>query len=139
MGKENTSNAIIIKAASACVWRGEDVLLVQRGKALGHGLWSLPGGRIEPDETAIAAAARELLEESGITASLQQHVGDFDLSAPGAHYVISCFAGFYVSGMARPMTDASAVAWVHWTNLATYRLAPNSGTAIRLARNLLSL
>ncbi len=53
--------------ASACVWKAGKVLLVQRAKAP-VGLWSLPGGQVEWGETALAAAERELLEETGITA-----------------------------------------------------------------------
>lgn len=33
------------------------------------GCWSIPGGAIEPDETALDAAARELVEETGYFAA----------------------------------------------------------------------
>ncbi|WP_406351065.1 methyltransferase, FxLD system [Streptomyces sp. NBC_01635] len=36
-----------------------------------RGLWELPGGRIEKNETAPAAAVRELAEESGLTARVE--------------------------------------------------------------------
>ncbi|KAL7567474.1 hypothetical protein ACA910_009489 [Epithemia clementina (nom. ined.)] len=39
-------------------------LLVQRGKAPNQGLWSLPGGKVEWGETTLAAAQRELAEET---------------------------------------------------------------------------
>ena len=45
---------------------GTDVLLVQRGRAPRVGEWSIPGGRQEWGETVRAAAAREVLEETGI-------------------------------------------------------------------------
>jgi ADP-ribose pyrophosphatase YjhB (NUDIX family) len=139
MVTENTSKRPIIKAASACVWRGDNVLLVQRGKALGYGFWSLPGGKIETGESAFDAAARELMEEANVVADLLHHVGDFDLDTSDAHYVISCFTGSYVSGEATAMTDAKAVAWVDWQLIGDYRLAFNNAEAVALARKLISL
>ena len=65
MAIEHSNPRPIIKAASACVWRGDEVLLVQRASALGKGLWSLPGGKLEAGETLHAAAHRELREETG--------------------------------------------------------------------------
>ena len=45
---------------------GAHVLLVQRGGAIGHGLWALPGGFLEKDERLRQAALRELVEETGL-------------------------------------------------------------------------
>ena len=54
-----------ILAASAVIFRGHRVLLVQRGQELGRGLWSLPGGKVEHGERTKAAASREVMEETG--------------------------------------------------------------------------
>jgi 8-oxo-dGTP diphosphatase len=136
---QHNSAKQIIKAASACVWRADHVLLVQRGKSLGYGTWSLPGGKVEPDESLIAAAARELLEETGVIGALVHSVGDFTVTAGGAHYVISCFSGAYVSGQALAMSDAKDVAWVHWQEIASKPLAPNTTEAVALARKFISV
>jgi 8-oxo-dGTP diphosphatase len=137
MGQENNTPAPIIKAASACVWRGEEVLLVQRGKSWGYGFWSLPGGSIEAGEDALAAAHRELMEETGVSADLNQLVGVYPLEGNGVRYEITCFTGHYRSGEARAAGDAMAIAWQHHLRLAERKLALNNVEAVAKARQLL--
>jgi len=43
------------------------LLLVRRANEPGRGLWSVPGGRVEPGEDERAAVVRELAEETGLT------------------------------------------------------------------------
>ncbi len=54
-------------AASVAIVRRDDLLLIQRNRAPSEGLWTLPGGRLEPGETAEQCAIRELKEELGLT------------------------------------------------------------------------
>lgn len=42
------------------------VLLIQRGKPPGAGLWAIPGGRQRHGESVAAAAEREVFEETGV-------------------------------------------------------------------------
>ncbi len=53
-------------AASVAIVRREDVLLIQRNRAPSEGLWTLPGGRLEPGESAEQCAMREIGEELGL-------------------------------------------------------------------------
>jgi 8-oxo-dGTP diphosphatase len=46
------------------------IVLVLRGENPGRGLWGLPAGFMEIDETVEAAALRECLEETGLTVEL---------------------------------------------------------------------
>jgi len=48
----------------AVVTQGEKVLLVQRGRAPGKGLWALPGGFLDGSERLLTGALRELREET---------------------------------------------------------------------------
>lgn len=45
------------------------VLLIKRGGTIGHGLWALPGGFVDPHERFYTAAVRELEEETGLAPS----------------------------------------------------------------------
>jgi 8-oxo-dGTP diphosphatase len=46
--------------------RAGRLLLVQRRNEPGRGLWSVPGGRVEPGEDDAAAVVREMREETGL-------------------------------------------------------------------------
>jgi len=59
------------------------VLLARQYRhAAGGPLWELPAGRIDPGESAMAGAKRELREETGITARDWRHAFTF-YSSPG--------------------------------------------------------
>jgi bifunctional NMN adenylyltransferase/nudix hydrolase len=51
--------------ADSVVTAREHVLLIKRGGTIGHGLWALPGGFVDPWERFYPAAVRELAEETG--------------------------------------------------------------------------
>jgi ADP-ribose pyrophosphatase YjhB (NUDIX family) len=50
----------------AIVFRGDAVLLIQRGKPPAQGKWSIPGGAVRLGETLEHAVIRELREEVNI-------------------------------------------------------------------------
>ncbi len=100
--------------ASVVVFRGDEVLLVQRGKPPFDGFWSLPGGEIQLGETAANAARRELKEDTGLLA-LTLTLGDVadgilkdGAGTVTAHYTIIVFATQDVEGTLAPASDAAA-------------------------------
>lgn len=130
-------------AASAAIFRDGKVLLAQRGKPPLTGIWSLPGGHIEPGEKALEAAQRELREETGITADLKGLVDVADVilchddGSLYAHYVISVFYGLWLSGEARPESDSMAVEWVGISELSERPMTEGTAAIIERAAGLL--
>jgi bifunctional NMN adenylyltransferase/nudix hydrolase len=57
---------VILVTVDAVVVQSGHVLLIRRGHQPGQGLWALPGGFLDPDETLLAGCVRELREETGI-------------------------------------------------------------------------
>ncbi|MEW6711384.1 MAG: NUDIX domain-containing protein [Candidatus Riflebacteria bacterium] len=56
----------IIDVAAAVIVHQKQVLLARRDGGNLHNLWEFPGGKLEENETAAAAAERELVEELDI-------------------------------------------------------------------------
>jgi 8-oxo-dGTP diphosphatase len=109
-----------VPCAGAIVLDGAGrLLLVRRGRAPGQGLWSVPGGRVEPGETAAAAAVREVREETGLDVLAGAVVGRVERPAPGGDtYLIEDLACRVVGGRLRPGDDADDVRWVGAEDLA---------------------
>jgi 8-oxo-dGTP diphosphatase len=139
MKNTDTPRFCLIQAASCAVWRGDKVLLIQRGGAHGHGLWAFPGGKLEAGETALQAAQRELWEEAGVKADLRVTVDDFPITSAYTTFMITHFAGFYVSGEARAASDALDVMWVKMGDFHHLKLAPHIEAAAHRGRALLML
>jgi 8-oxo-dGTP diphosphatase len=131
-------------AASAAIFRGGQVLLVVRGKGALTGLWSLPGGHIEPGETAIAAAHREVLEETGIAADVVGLVGIHDalIRNPAgvltAHYVIAVHYGRWQTGEPHAASDAADSRFVAMADLDQLQLTDGAQRLILRAHHLLT-
>jgi len=89
-----------VPAVGIVCLRGDEVLLIRRGKPPRQGQWSLPGGRIEPGERAVDAGLRELLEETGVTARITGLLDVVDGVFPEAdrHYVLIDYAAEWLSG-----------------------------------------
>lgn len=89
-----------VPAVGVVCLRGDEVLLIRRGRPPKQGEWSLPGGRIESGERAEDAALRELREETGVEARINRLIAVVDGIFPeaGRHYVLIDFAADWVSG-----------------------------------------
>lgn len=105
-------------AALAVTLDGDRVLLVQRRNPPDAGLWGFPGGHVEPGETALDAAARELAEETGVTARPLAYLDNIDVierDEQGAlrfHFLLAAVICDYVAGQPVAADDALAAEWV---------------------------
>jgi len=117
---ENTAQSLPVQprpAVSAAIFRDGDILLAQRARQPARGLWSLPGGHMEPGETAEKAAERELREETGVSASflgvcaVHDVVQQNDRGLVIFHKVIIVFCGFWASGIPKAGSDAMDTKW----------------------------
>jgi 8-oxo-dGTP diphosphatase len=97
-----------VRAVGAVITRSDGrLLLIKRGNEPGRGLWSLPGGRIEPGESDVAAVAREVLEETGLVVT----VGALAGRVQRGRYDISDYFATVVSGELAAATDALDAVW----------------------------
>ncbi|MFD0884355.1 NUDIX hydrolase [Streptosporangium algeriense] len=101
------------------------LLLVRRGRPPGKGLWSIPGGRVEPGESDAEALARELREETGLTVRIAGLAGTVDRPGPGGVvYEIRDYLAEASGGTLRAGDDAEEARWFTEDDLARLPLSP---------------
>jgi 8-oxo-dGTP diphosphatase len=65
-------------ATDAVIVLDGEVVLLERNHPPHEGEWVLPGGLVEPDETAREACVREVAEEVGLDVTIEECVGLYD-------------------------------------------------------------
>lgn len=93
------------------------VLLIKRNQAPAKGLWSLPGGRLEPGESLVEACKREFHEETNLEVEVKHIVAVVDRRLEGFHYVIIDYWVTLVDERRCVPVAQSDVAEAKWINL----------------------
>jgi ADP-ribose pyrophosphatase YjhB (NUDIX family) len=95
------------------------LLMIQRGHDPGAGLWSIPGGRIEPGETDAQALVREMLEETNLQVKVDSFIGSVQRPGlAGAVVDIRDYAVTVTGGTLRAGDDAADARWVTAAEMA---------------------
>jgi acetyl-CoA carboxylase carboxyl transferase subunit beta len=122
-------------AASVALIDHDKVLLIQRNRAPYHGLWTLPGGRLEPGETPEEAAVREIREELGLTCYRLMPVCRMWLG-PDRRFLLQVFATEAFEGVVVPSAEIADYRWVTADGFGTLRTTSDLGGVIEGAFRL---
>ena len=129
-----------ILAASLAVFRDGKVLIASRTAPPAQALFSLPGGVVEIGETLQEAALREVMEEVGVAAEIVgfvDHAEVIQRDSDGRikrHFVITCFAGRWISGEGHTSAEAGAVLWVDPDAMGSIPTTKGLPTTLRKAK-----
>jgi ADP-ribose pyrophosphatase YjhB (NUDIX family) len=109
------------------------LLLIRRGHEPSRGLWSLPGGRVEPGETPARAVEREVLEETRLVVRAGPPVGRVRIPAAGVVYDVVDLACTLVDADAEPTAgdDADAVLFADAATLEGLSCTPDLVVTLR--------
>jgi 8-oxo-dGTP diphosphatase len=108
------------------------LLLIRRGHAPSAGLWSVPGGRVEPGETEAEAVVREVAEETGLRVVPRSVVGRVRIPGDGVLFTVTDWLCTLAEPDQVPVAgdDADDVRFVDAGALAALEMAPGVVTAL---------
>ncbi len=115
-------------AVAVCVVRAGEreteaaLLITRRSSRLNAhpGQWAFPGGRLDPGETPLEAAHRELMEELALTLPDDALLGRLDDYETRSGYVISPFV-FWAEDISTIVPNPDEVAWVEHVSLGAFK------------------
>ena len=108
-----------IPGVGAIVVSNKGVLLARRDKDPGTGLWSIPGGAVEPGEAQRESVYREVFEETGIQCEVIKLVSTADLITLDEskkvefHFLLNHYLARAIGGDLKPEFLDGEVGWFH--------------------------
>lgn len=126
-----------IFAAGAVLWRPDptdrtriEIALVHRPR---YDDWSFPKGKLDPGETAIVAAVREIEEETGFRARLGRHLGKITYPVPGHRKLkrVDYWAARAVGGEFVPNNEVDELRWENPETAFDHLSYPMDRTVLR--------
>jgi mutator protein MutT len=124
----------LISVLAAVIRRNDKYLICQRPLHKRHGgLWEFPGGKLEPGETYLDAAKRELAEELGVKALA---VGSplFSIADPGSDFLIE-FVPSEIVGEPQCLEHID-LKWLPVEQLSSLQLAPSDERFVEFLRSV---
>lgn len=99
--------------------------MVRRGQAPSEGLWTVPGGRVEPGEHLADAVRREVKEETGLAVDPGELLGVLEVITGEWHYVIHDYlAAVTGDSVITAGDDAAEARWVPLGEVAKLDCTP---------------
>jgi 8-oxo-dGTP diphosphatase len=128
----NAPRADLIRCVGAIITDAAGrLLLIKRGHEPGKGLWSVPGGRVEPGETDEQALTREIREETGLSVRPGRLIGALRRPAPGGAVLdIRDYAATVTGGTLTAGDDADDARWAAPAELAGLPLTDGLAAAL---------
>jgi ADP-ribose pyrophosphatase YjhB (NUDIX family) len=118
-------------AASVALIDRDKVLLIQRARAPYFGLWTLPGGRLEPGEDAETAAVREIGEEVGLRCFGLRPIRRMVLG--DGKFVLQVFATEAFEGEVVASDEVTDFRWVRRNEIGRFKTTDGLGDVLERA------
>ncbi|WP_417685260.1 NUDIX hydrolase [Roseibium sp.] len=128
---------IPLLGVSVLCHRQDEFILIRRSKPPYEGHWSLPGGLVDVGEHLHEAAARELMEETGVRACFTTPAETFDSiqrdpdGRVRSHFVLAVFCAEFDGGTLQAGDDAGDARWMGMTELDQLLTTPGTPERIR--------
>jgi 8-oxo-dGTP diphosphatase len=133
-----------ILAVSAAIIRDGKVLIVRRARPPAGGLYTLPGGGVEPGETLFEAVMREVREETALEvepvgiAGYREAIGRDAGGRVERHYVILPFAARWLAGEPVLNEELSEAMWLDPPDIAGLETTAGLAEIIAAAMTLVA-
>ncbi|MDM5224770.1 NUDIX hydrolase [Cytobacillus sp. NJ13] len=113
-----TQNEIVLVVSTSIIQEGK-VLMIKENKATVKNKWNFPSGRVEKGEDILAAACREVKEETGLDVNLTHTTGIYNFISSTDHQVIlfhfiAQIRGGFLNHQEEEIADST---WVNLSNL----------------------
>lgn len=126
-----------MRVAIALIFNSDKkVLITQRSLDKTHGgRWEFPGGKLEKDETAVAALRREVKEEIGVDVLRTAFFCDIEHAYSENTVILHVYCVDQFNGVPVPQDSQMNLSWVELSALGDYEFPEANVKIIERLRN----